>query len=427
MKTFYKQLNFLLVITLLLLTNCDKSDKKEYHFKLQFITENFAPFNYTEGDNLIGLAPDFLKEICNNLNIPFEVKVMQWDEAYQTSQSTDNAVLFSTSLNAERKDLFKWAGPIATMDWYFYSLAQNYFNLNTLEDAKNVNAIGVLRDYTIEQYLVQHGFTNLVYCNNHQDAINKLLNGEIDLYPSDRITAEEVLNNMNQSIYTLKEVFTIKTEMIYFAFNKMIPDEVVKDFQKEIDLLKNNGLLKQLYQKYLKSSNFPGTIQIYTESYPPLTYMNIYGEITGYGSEVAKEIMKRNSIYADIKISTWNNGYDLALINPNFCLFTMDRTPLRENLFHWVGPIGTNTTYFYTLSGSGITINSIEDAMQLASVGTVSSWFSDQHLRGAQEKTRTFTTLRSLHPECSASTNFATWAKNTLINSAQDKIRTCTP
>ncbi len=31
-------------------------------------------------------------------------------------------------------------------------------------------------------------------------------------------------------------------------------------------------------------------------------------------------------------------------------------------------------------------------------------------LHGAQERTRTFTTLQSLAPEASASTNFTTWA-----------------
>lgn len=381
MKTQIKTISFILLLTFLILTSCNKESKKDYQFKFLFITENFEPFNFIEDDKLTGLAPDLLKEICLSLNIPFDVNVMQWDEAYQTAQTTQNAVLFATSLNTERKDLFKWAGPIATMDWFFYALAQNHFNLNSLEEAKTVNSIGVLRDYTIEQFLIQQGFTNLVYCNDHRDAISKLISGEIDLYPSDKITAEAVLNTMQLSIYTLKEVLPIKTEMIYFAFNKLIPDDVVADFQVEIDRLKSNGFLKQLYQNYFNSSDFPGTIQIYTESYPPITFMNNYGEITGYGSDIAKEIMKRNRLFVDIKLSTWSNGYELALINPNFCLFTMDRTPARENLFHWVGPIGTNSTYFYTLAGSSIVINSIEDAMNLTSVGTVSSWFSDQHLR----------------------------------------------
>jgi polar amino acid transport system substrate-binding protein len=81
------------------------------------------------------------------------------------------------------------------------------------------------------------------------------------------------------------------------------------------------------------------------------------------------------------QLTIWSNGYQLALINPNFCLFTMDRTDIRENLFQWVGPIGTNTTWFYTKNGSDITITSIEDAKNLPSICTVNSWFSTQYLQ----------------------------------------------
>jgi polar amino acid transport system substrate-binding protein len=145
--------------------------------------------------------------------------------------------------------------------------------------------------------------------------------------------------------------------------------------------LKNKGFFKPLYQKYLKSSDFPGILQIYTEEYPPITFLDRFGEISGYGADVVKEIMKRNMIFEDIRISTWSNGYELAQDNPNFCLFTMDRTEIRESLFQWVGPIGTNTTWIYVRKGSGIVVNSLEEAKKLNSVGTVSSWFSDQYLR----------------------------------------------
>ena len=131
----------------------------------------------------------------------------------------------------------------------------------------------------------------------------------------------------------------------------------------------------------MNSSDFPGSFQVYTENYPALTYRDAYGNITGFGTEVVREIMKKNNQYADIRLTLWSIGYDLAQTNPNFCLFTMDRTPARDSLFQWVGPLGDNTTWFYTKSGSGITISSIEEAKQLTAVGTVSSWFNDQYLR----------------------------------------------
>jgi ABC-type amino acid transport substrate-binding protein len=364
-----------------LFSQCQKKSDEAYRFQFQFLTENYKPLNYIENTTVTGLAPDLLKEICKQLNIPFEVQVLPWDEAYNLAQNTGNAVLFSTILNAERKDLFKWAGPIASYDWLFYTSSPSQITLNSLDDAKKIGKIGVINDYAIEQYLVQKGFTNLVSCTDNVDAFDKLLKGEIDLLPSDKITAEAALKTLNKSIYTVTAISTIKTDLVYFAFNKQVPDDVVADFQTEIDRLKTNGTLRTLSQKYLNTSDVPAVLQIYTEQYPPISFRNNLGEITGFGSDIVNEIMKRNHIFVDITLSSWSNGYELALNNPNFCLFTMDRTALRENLFQWVGPIGTNTTWFYTKAGSGITITSVEDARNLNAVGTVSSWFSDQHLR----------------------------------------------
>lgn len=363
-------------------TRCKKDNSEStYRYQFQFITEDYKPLNYMDNGTLTGLAPELLKEVCRQLEIPFEVKVLPWDQGYTKVLATDNAVLFSTILNTQRKDLFKWAGPIASLDQVFYSSAQNPVKLNSLEDAKSIGKIGVLQDYAITQYLAGQGFTNFVYCKDNIEAFDRLLKGEIDLYPSDRITAQAALESLNKSIYSVSERLTIRTDLVYFAFNKKVPDDVVADFQAQLDRLKENGTMLSLYRKFMNSSDFPGSFQVYTENYPPLTFRDSYGNITGFGTEVVREIMKKNNQYADIRLTLWSIGYDLAQTNPNFCLFTMDRTPARDTMFQWVGPLGDNTTYFYTKSGSGITISSIDDARNLTSVGTVDSWFSDQYLR----------------------------------------------
>lgn len=379
MKDF--PLRILAIAFLLLVYSCSKTSPESYGFEFHFLTENYKPFNYVESGALTGYAPGLLKEICKNLNIPFRVDVMEWEEAYNKALQVPGTVLFATSMNAQRRDLFKWAGPIATIEWKFYTLAASNISLNSLEEAKELPGIGVLKDYTIEQFLISQGFTNLVYCDDHRDAIQKLLQGTIDIYPCEQFTMEAGLQSVGKSIFEVKEILPIKTELIYFAFHLSTPDRVVSDIQEEINRLKDNGVVGRLYRQFLNSSDFPGTLIVYTEDYPPITFMNRYGEISGYGSDIAMEIMKRNRIYSKIKLSSWSNGYELALNNPNFCLYTMDRTPVRETLFQWVGPIGTNITWFYVTKKSGVTIKSLEDARKLSAVGTVSSWFSDQHLR----------------------------------------------
>jgi len=381
MKRAVFQLSMLFLPFILFFTQCKSDTSESYDFQFQFLSEEYAPFNYSDSGKVTGLSANLLEEICLQLRIPFEVKMADWEHVYQQATENPNTVLFSTALNQNRKDLFKWAGPIAFMEIYFYALSENRIRISSLEEAKKIEKIGVLKSYAQEQYLLKQGFENLVYCTDHHDAMDKLLKGEIDLYPMDRWAKEKTLGDMGHSQFKLKEVLPLNTEMLYFAFNKNIPDEVVADFQNEIDRLKQNGFLKKLYQDYLGSSDFPGSLIVYTEDYPPLTFCNTFGEISGYGSDIVKEIMKRNRIFEKIRVSTWSNAYEMALSIPNLCLFTMDKTPAREPLFQWVGPIGTNTTYIYTRKGSGIEIHNLEEAKKISSIGTVSSWFSDQYLR----------------------------------------------
>ncbi|MBN1198130.1 MAG: transporter substrate-binding domain-containing protein [Bacteroidales bacterium] len=363
-------------------SGCNKNQENEtYWFSLDIMTESYPPFNYAGAQGVTGLSGELLKVICSRMNIPFNVDILPWSEAYTLAQGTANAMLFSTVLNDERKDLFKWAGPIASLDWYFYASADHPIPLTSLDEAKQIERIGVVPDYAITQYLEQSGFQNLVYCTDQATALEMLLGGEIDLFPSDQYAAQQALESLGKTIFAVIPEITIRTEMIYFAFNRQVPDEVVSDFQRQIDQAKNDGTLKSLYEQYLNSSDFPGILQIYTEQYPPLTFRNNFGEITGFGTDVVKEIMQRNHVFSNITLTIWSIGYDLALVNPNFCLFTMDRTALRDTLFQWVGPLGTNATYFYTKAGSGIIITSLEEAKNLTAVGTVTSWFSDQYLR----------------------------------------------
>ncbi len=369
----------LLLAIIVTFFSCDDVINDE-QTQLKFITEEYAPFNYREDGIASGFSTDLLQAICSEMDLDFNVEFSTWEDAYNIALNTDNAVLFSTALNSQRRDLFKWAGPIASLDWNFYAASSNLLELSDMDAVKKVDKIGVISGYAMEEYLLEQGFANLSYCTDLNDAFTKLLNGEITLFASDILTTNETLESMGESEYAVKNLLTIKTELLYFAFNKAVADNVVAQFQSAIDVCKDNGTVRNLSEEYLGTSEFPGKLQLYTESYTPLTYANSYGEITGYGTDIVKEIMKRNDIYEPIKLSSWSNGYQLALNNPNFCLFTMDRTELRKDLFQWVGPIGTNTTYFYTKAGSGITINTIDDAKALNAVGTINSWFSGQYL-----------------------------------------------
>jgi ABC-type amino acid transport substrate-binding protein len=182
MRKFISSFPFLFISVLLLVTSCKKEDEKWNKTQLKFISEEYKPFNFSDNSNASGLAPDLLKYVCSQLNMGCKIEFMPWTDGCNEVLNTDNTVLFTTVLNSVRKDKFKWAGPFASLDWNFYAAKRNSNSLSSLDDAKTVGKIGVIAKYATEEFLVQEGFTNLVYCNDVPDAFTKLLNGEIDLF-----------------------------------------------------------------------------------------------------------------------------------------------------------------------------------------------------------------------------------------------------
>jgi len=130
-------------------------------------------------------------------------------------------------------------------------------------------------------------------------------------------------------------------------------------------------------------------LKLVTEDYPPLTYA-VNDTVTGFGTEVVKAIQQEVKSKDKITIMNWDEAYQTALNEPNVVIFTMEKTPEREKLFNWVGPLGTNTTYFYVKKDSKLKITGIDDAKALKSIATTSNWFNEQYL-----KDNGFTNLKS--------------------------------
>lgn len=75
------------------------------------------------------------------------------------------------------------------------------------------------------------------------------------------------------------------------------------------------------------------------------------------------------------------NAYNMALLHPNVILFSAERTPEREELFHWVGPVGKNNSILYAKKGSEIEIKTLDDAKQVEAIATTTDWFNEQYLK----------------------------------------------
>ncbi|QYK10091.1 substrate-binding periplasmic protein [Shewanella mangrovisoli] len=121
------------------------------------------------------------------------------------------------------------------------------------------------------------------------------------------------------------------------------------------------------------------TLNIYTEEWAPISF-SVDGKPDGLAVQVVQEIQKRVNNQDHIKVVPWARGWKIMTEQANTVLFTMTRTPEREQLFSMIGPVAVGTTNFYALKNSQLNISSIDDAKQAKAVGVYRSSVEEQLL-----------------------------------------------
>ena len=120
---------------------------------------------------------------------------------------------------------------------------------------------------------------------------------------------------------------------------------------------------------YLTQSSTPSwALTIVTEEFPPLNFTK-NGEAVGLSVEIVTEVMHRLGEIDPIQILPWARAYNMTQTLPNVLIFSAARTPEREDRLIWVGALATINWVLYAKEGSGLTINSLDDARNLSSIG----------------------------------------------------------
>lgn len=141
--------------------------------------------------------------------------------------------------------------------------------------------------------------------------------------------------------------------------------------------------LQQCIQPWV--TNCPlASMAIYTENFPPYNFVGTDGKVTGQSTEMVQELLKRTGQEATIELLDFSESYDLTLVGPNTALYSAARTPQREHLFKWAGPIGTWDYTFYAPAGSNQALNGIDDAKAMGVICVVQNDARHQYLLGAK-------------------------------------------
>lgn len=223
--------------------------------KVQLLTENFPPYNmekqgknFGRDDSIEGIATDIIREMFHRADIEYSLTLrFPWERVYQQLLDKADVGVFVISRSAEREELFKWVGPIGPDDWVFLARGDSSIIVQSLDDVRQYK-VGSYRGDVISDYLEKNSIESTTSLRDQENAL-KLANGQIDLWatgdPAGRyLAALEGINN-------LKTVFRFNQANLYLALNKNTDDAVVNKLQQALDTMREQGELKQYFDKYL--------------------------------------------------------------------------------------------------------------------------------------------------------------------------------
>ncbi|MDA3962017.1 MAG: ABC transporter substrate-binding protein [Planctomycetota bacterium] len=210
--------------------------------QIRVISENYPPFNYPEGESLVGVSAALVAEIRKRVGDEGPVLIWPWTKGYAAVQAEPNTALFSTTLTPERQDLFQWVGPLVHNRWALFAKADSKITLPDLAAAK-AYTIGTYKDDAVDQYLRSQGFGDEQLKAGIDDRLNgrKLLEGRIDLWAGGEIQIPFKLRQFGGHPSQIKVALVLQETELYIAFSKGTDPALVAQWQGALDAMRADG------------------------------------------------------------------------------------------------------------------------------------------------------------------------------------------
>ena len=229
-----KKVLILIVITIIFITGCGKKDNQ-----LVMVTEaGFAPYEYYENGEIVGVDVDIAKEIAKYLGKELVIKDVSFDSIINEVKSGKSdfgaAGISYTEERAKEVDF--------TID---YSISKQVIivkeEINKVDNLDN-KRIALQLGSVADSYVTKnYKNAKVIRQKKYLAAIEDLKNDKVDLVIMDELPAKEILKNNPGLVILDQELFTDKYGMVVRKGN----DELLKAINKVLSDLIADGKIEE--------------------------------------------------------------------------------------------------------------------------------------------------------------------------------------
>ncbi|MBQ9197590.1 MAG: transporter substrate-binding domain-containing protein [Clostridia bacterium] len=207
---------------------------------------DFPPFEYTDDDdNIIGIEPEIIDLICEAIGLTAEPYAVDFDSALEApQQGKSDAVVSGVTVREDRKLVFDFTDTYISIVQAIVFKEGADISMDNLGD----QIIGVQRGTTGQIYTEEdYGEDHVVGYDTYSLVFQALLNGQIDCIVMDDAVAKAYVDK-NPGLTMVQTTY----EPEDFAFGIAKGNTALVDaFNEQLSILKENGTLQAIIDKYM--------------------------------------------------------------------------------------------------------------------------------------------------------------------------------
>lgn len=212
---------------------------------LHFVTEEYAPFNYSKDGKITGIAVEQVEAMAKAAGVDYTIEIMPWARAFAMAESQPMNCVFTTGYNRERADRFAWVNPLLKDEMVLLKRKDGSKGPANLQDALAMKVGSQRGDFAVEA-LEGLGFKEIDLAADIDISVRKLLSGRIDLMPTSIKTYENLINQGQP----VEKAMLMAGQIYGLACHKQTPPALIMRLQAALDQLIVSGEQDRIYTAY---------------------------------------------------------------------------------------------------------------------------------------------------------------------------------
>lgn len=213
---------------------------------------NYPPYEFIDKEGTFrGFNVDIMKAISIELGIEIDLIPMTWEEAMLNLESEDIDMVQGMTKSSYRESLFNFSEPLIINSQAIF-VRNDTNDVATLQDLSGKKVSFQKADVSMEISEKMKNINRFVM-ENQEEAIELLLNGEVDAFVGNRYTGIYYLQKSN-NYNKVKIVGGPMHETEYCVAVKKGNDRLLREINKGIKEIKSNGTYDKIYNKWFGES-----------------------------------------------------------------------------------------------------------------------------------------------------------------------------